>query len=150
MALRARFGLEHTPLLTMEPHACTASKAAPPPRASHPGMLDATPAAVHTGGTWSPDTHAGGLPTSTAVSPPFGTSYVDVSAAAASPSSTVWSSREAWEQASRAALLAAVQGAVLADLLDAARAAFAVWYLVVTEDRVLGSKTTNYKTTYAL
>ena len=116
------------------------------------GAVHSTGGALHTGGTWSPDTHAGGPPTrSAAASPAFDESYIDVSTVGLSfNAAATFSSRAEWEQTSRTALLAALQGAVLADLLDAARAAFAVWYLVVTEDTILGSKTSNYQTTYAL
>ena len=42
--------------------------------------------------------------------------------------SAAWESHAEWQAASRAALLAAVQGALLAELLDAAREAFLVWH----------------------
>lgn len=160
-ALRAQYELQNTPLLTLDPYtrsAATATRRGPQSsRASAADVTDVTdatdatdvtPAGVHTGGTWSPATQTAGLPTLPASSPggvggaghhrltlgrPFGSSYVDVTNPS-SPNAAVWSSREAWEQAARTALLAAVQGAVLADLLDSAREAFAVWYLVVTED----------------
>jgi hypothetical protein len=65
---------------------------------------------------------------------PFHTSYISVPPLGWGSRAAEFESREAWQVASRAALLAAVQGTVLAELLDAARDAFMIWFAVASDD----------------
>ena len=79
------------------------------------------------GSRWSAGEEGGSDGQAAAEADRFLTSYIDVSAARQSPV-VAWSSPGAWERAARGALYAAVQGSVLADLLEAAREAFAAWH----------------------
>ena len=65
---------------------------------------------------------------------PFHTSYINAPPLGWGSRAADFESREAWQAASRAALLAAVQGTVLAELLEAARDAFMIWFAVAIGD----------------
>lgn len=101
------------------------------------------PAGAHSGGTWSPSTLAGpqtvglGAATPSSLAPPrlsstsrspgFCSSYIDVSTASIGAAAAA--SDGDLEEARRTAIMATIQGKVLAELLDAAREAFTFWHI---------------------